>query len=200
MAGMVDSTGDVVKALYKVDGPSFELVGVLKGETAVTQVLTLGFDAASNHILSQDQQAHTDIVGELKDGKIYLCAGPYAETCKLNYVEADKRLVVGLTELAFHHDSPNANADYKPLVTFAGYGIDIAVASPKTADFRLEIAGAPTNAIRLKTDPADGSILFKGKPVGNVGKLMLCSGDFKTVCSLVVNTEDNSLNIFFKMK
>ncbi len=200
VTGLVDATGNVVKALYKVTGANIEVRGVLKGEAEVSQALTLGFDAGTSQLVFTDAKRGAKVVGELKDGKLNICSQAFSEVCQLNYVAADKRLVLGLTEAEFHNYTPDPKADYKTLVSFEGYAIQFVLASASFADFRLVLAGTPTNALRLKTDALSGSIQYKGKEVGNYQKLGLCSGDYKKVCSLVVNSEDKTLNIFFKMQ
>ncbi len=200
VGGLVDATGNVVKAFYTIDGANIELVGILQGETGVTQGLTLGYDAGSGKLTYTHATHGVKTVGELKDGKITLCSQQYVDVCALNYVEADKRLVLGLTEAEFRNYPADPNASYTSLVSYSGYAIEFALAGNDFADFRLEIAGTPTNPIRLRVDALSGAITYKGKEVGDYQKLGLCSGDYKNVCRMVVNSEDKTLNILFKMQ
>lgn len=200
VGGLVDSTGNIVKAFYKVDGAAIELVGILKGESGVTQGLTLGYDAGSGKITYTHPTRGAKVVGEFKDGRITLCSLQYVDVCDLNFVEADKRLVLGLTEAEFRNYAADPNASYTTLVSYSGYAIEFALAGDSFADFRLKLAGEPTNPIRLAVDPVSGSIKYRGKEVGNYQKLGLCSGDYRSVCRLVVNSEDKTLNIFFRMQ
>lgn len=200
VGGLVDPTGNIVKAFYKIDGGNIDIVGILKGETGVTQSLTLAFEAATGNLTYTDPSRGPKVVGDLKDGTITLCSQQYADTCALNFVEAGKRLVLGLTEAAFRNYAADANAKYTSLISYAGYAVEFALAGDSFADFRLQIGGVPTNPIRLHVDAASGAIAYKGKDIGNYQKLAFCSGDYKNVCRLVVNSEDKTLNILFKMR
>lgn len=190
--------GALAKALYKIDGTTIAIAGVMQGEGSVTKVLTLPYDAASGAITFVDAARGKKTVGKMADGRITLCQNEFAPVCTFNLVPSDKTLLVALTEEEFRRHEADPDASYTTLVQLAGYGIDFALAGGNYADFRLKLGGVPTNPLRFKVDIISGAVTYKDREIGNYQKLELCSGSHRDVCRFIVNTEDKSLNVFLR--
>ena len=189
--------GRLVQVLFKVSGSTFAMRGIIKGQTASSQELSLIAEGTS---LFLDDSAHgkTHVaVGTIANDLITLCAGKYALTCDLKYIKDENRLAIGVSEAEFRRYDADPNASYQSLFTVSGYGVEYAI-SGIYSDIRLTIGGQPTNPIRLAIKPVSGSILYRGREVGNYQKGQLCSGDFASTCRLLVNKSDRTIKIFFK--
>jgi hypothetical protein len=195
--GLVTPHGHVARGLHKVEGATISIKGVLADEAGHTQTLTLPYDGAGNIQLDVEGRGLVT-VGVLKDGDVKLCSGRYEAVCHLNYVAADGRLTIGLTEAEHQRGEANPNAIYQSLVSIGDYGVEYSPASDTAIDVRLVKAGAPTSPLRLAVRPEDGVILARGRPVGSLTGLSLCNGEYRNACRLVVNTENGGLHVFFK--
>lgn len=201
VVGLATPTGGVAKALYKIDITTGQMAikGILSGEAGTTTVLTLAYDPPSGNLTFTDPTKGAKQVGNLSGSLLTLCTHHYGTVCQLNVVQPGNQLIIGLTEGEWENYAADPNASYTSLVAFGGYGIDASLAGTTFVDVRLQLAGTPTNGLRFKVDPIGGDITYKGKTIGNYQKAELCSGaDFRKVCRFVVNSDDKSLNVFFK--
>lgn len=193
-------SGELMQALYKSDGSTLTLRGIYAGATGVTKDLLLKLDGASI-LLDDELRSRKNVhVGDVSGDLLTLCSGKYAQTCLVNLVKEENRLVVGLTEAEFRTYEPDPKADYKTLASFANYGIEAAIGANALADFRFIIKGLPTNPIRLAIKPVSGTINYQGREIGNYQKLQFCTGDYASVCRVVMNKDDRSIKIVFKAK
>lgn len=197
-AHMVAPGGSLVQALYKVSADKVLVRGVLQDGTVTTDA-ELGYDATGALSLPIEGRGAVK-VGKLEKHVITLCEGEFAETCHFNYVQASNSLKVGLSQAEWDRLDASAESSYQPLVSASGYAIEFAPVGDTRVDVRLVLDGQPTGGLRLKLDLASGAITHKGRAVGSVTKPALCTGDFRSVCRVVVGSADHSLNIFFKGK
>ena len=105
-----------------------------------------------------------------------------------------------MTEIGWEDLKADPNASYTSLISFQGYGIEVGSIDliNSTADFRLSIAGTPTNGIRLKLASDGTSIKYRKVTVGSLSSASLCSGDYRSICRLIVSKEKKSLHLVFK--
>lgn len=188
------------KVLYKTEGSKFLMRGILDGDKKMTHEVELVLEGnllkyyaptKDKNITFGDIDTSTNV--------IKLCSMDYSQVCYLNYDAATESLVVGLTEEEFFRDDSEGPYDWKGL-TVSGYGIDISHPGDLNTklDVRFTVDGKTTNPLRFKIDVINGYIYYQGQKIGDYQKGIFCSGDYKSVCRVVIAGE--KFYVLFKAK
>ncbi len=191
--------GEYYKVLYKIDGTKFFVRGILDGDKKMTHDIELILDGK---YLKFPVNGRTDVAfGEIDtDTKIIkLCSQDYSQVCRLNYDEASESLAIGLTEEEFNRVETEPPYDWKGL-DIAGYGIEVShpTGINTNLDVRLTVKGKTTNPLRFKIDVIEGFIMYQGVKIGNYQNAAFCSGDYASICRIVV--AGDKFHVLFKAK
>lgn len=188
------------KVLYRVDGDSVAVRGVLKGQEKQTNDFTATLKDGK-FLMREVPGREPMAFGELDTtaGQMTLCSRAYTNVCHLNYVAEWNELVSGLTEQAARTEEPREPFEWKG-VSLKGYGIEVSVPDElgSKLDVRFQLDGAYTNPQRFAVDLLGGAISWRGKQIGDYQKFQVCNGSFADVCRVVV--AGDKFHVLFKAK
>lgn len=188
------------KILYRVVGDVFYMRGILTDGKSQTNNLTLRI--TDSGVLHTNFKGKGSVeVGKLDASQnlVVLCSQEYDEVCHFNYLKDSSELVVGISRAELLSDPSTGPYDWHYLGA-GGKGIEVSFPEgfSTRVDVRLTDSGQATNPLRFRIEPLAGTIKFQGEAVGDYQSGELCSGSYRSRCTLVRTTEQ--FLILFKSK
>ena len=180
-----NNNDEIKKILYRTEGSTFTIRGLLDNGTKQTNDLEL---AINGEALEAEFDGNNE---KIQVGKwdstekiLTLCSGEFHNICYFNYLSENNQLLLSLTEEQTLTDKTEGPYSWT-YIGAGGQGFEISFPTgfSTKVDLRFRKDNITTNPLRFRIAVTSGKILYQGVEVGDI-KVGICNGDYKKVCDI----------------